>query len=404
MSKPKKISALGKRTQLAVLGRDTDGQHGFINPPVYHGSTVLFPTASDLLNRKNYSGFRDKGHQPYSYGLRGTPTTDALEEVLTELDGGEGTVLLPSGLAAVTLSLLTVAGAGDHVLMTDSVYQPTRVFCAGTLKRMGVETTYYDPRIGGDIAALFRDNTTAVFTESPGSQTFEIQDINAIAKAARDRDVAVVVDNTWATPLFFRPLDHGADMTVQAGTKYFCGHSDVMMGSITANAAWWPRLRRTHDEIGMALAPDDVFLTLRGVRTMAVRLAQHQASAIEIAQWLEKRPEVSRVLHPALESHPDHHLFKRQFTGSTGLFSAVLNPIETDRFHAFLDSLTLFGMGYSWGGYESLIIPFDSAPYRTATTFQAEGPCVRLHIGLEDTADLKDDLDQAFRIMNADHG
>lgn len=386
------------RTKLATLGRDTEGQHGFVNPAVYHGATVLYPTVEKLLARKSYGGFRDKG-KGYSYGLRGTPTMDALEEVLTELDGGEGTVLVPSGLAAVTLSLMTVAGAGDHILVTDSVYEPTRIFCDGTFARFGVETTYYDPRIGAGVANLFHDNTKAVFTESPGSQTFEIQDIAAIAAAAKSVGAAVINDNTWATPINFRPLEHGADLVLYAGTKYFTGHADVLMGSITSNEAWWKRLRRTHNEIGMGLAPDDVFLTLRGLRTMAQRLAQHESSALDIAAWLESRPEVSRVLHPGLASHPDHALFKQQFDGSTGLFSVVLNPAPKPAFHTFMNTLTLFGMGYSWGGYESLAIPFNTAPYRTATVFEAEGPCVRFHIGLEDPEDLKEDLDRAFVAM-----
>lgn len=398
MSSRKALSDLAPDTYLVTGGRRPDEQNGFINPPVFHGSTVLFKTVEELLARQRYTGFRDRG-QSYTYALRGTPTTDALEEVLTELEGGMGTVLLPSGLAAVTLSLMSVLGAGDHLLMVDSVYQPTRIFCNGTLKRMGIETTYYDPYAGSGIADLMRPNTKAVFTESPGSQTFEIQDIAGIAKAAHAHGAAVIMDNTWATPLYFKALEHGVDIVLHAGTKYFSGHSDVMMGSITANDAWWPRLRQTHDEIGMQLAPDDVHLVLRGMRTMGVRLRHHEKSALDIARWLDARAEVSRVLHPALESHPDHAAWKAQFSGSTGLFSVVFAPVSRDAFHAFMNALAFFGMGYSWGGFESLAVPFDCATYRTATAFDMEGPCVRFHIGLEDTNDLKADLDQAFAVM-----
>lgn len=389
-AKPAAIRALKVETDLVVAGRDPHAHFGFVNPPVYHGSTVLYPDVKTLKSR----------NQPYVYGRRGTPTTTALETAIDTLEGSAGTALTPSGMNAISTALLSVVKSGDHVLVTDSVYQPTRLFCNTVLARLGVETEYYDPLIGGGIKDLMRPETSVVFTESPGSQTFEMQDIPAIADIAHKAGACVMMDNTWATALNYKPLDFGVDLSIQAGTKYIVGHSDVMMGAISANAHYWPALHETHNTLGLCLGPDDVYLAQRGLRTMKVRLDHHEAAALEIAAWFEARPEVARVLHPGLASHPQHALFKRDFKGSSGLFSLVLNPVSEPALHAFLDALTLFGMGYSWGGYESLVVPFDCSSYRTATKPEFEGPTLRFHIGLESTDDLKADIVQAFTAMH----
>ena len=388
-----KSSALAAETRLVTAGRDPSSQHGFVNPPVYHGSTVLYPTAADLLARRSR----------YQYGRRGTPTSEALEDALRSLEGPNcaGVSLLPSGMAAISTALLSAVQAGDHILVTDSVYRPTRVFCNSALSRLGIETTYFDPLVGDDFASLFRANTRAVFLEAPGSQSFEMQDVPALAAIAHERKATVLLDNTWATPLFFRPLDNGADLVIQAGTKYIVGHSDVMLGTVSANAAALPRLKETMNIYGLCVGPDDIYLALRGLRTMAVRLERHQQSGLAIARWLASRPEVLRVLHPGLESDPGHAIWKRDFTGASGLFAVVLKPAPEAAVHAMLDSLKLFGMGFSWGGYESLVIPFDCAGYRTATTWNPGGPTLRFHIGLEDVGDLTADLEQGFAKMAA---
>jgi cysteine-S-conjugate beta-lyase len=380
-------------TRLVTRGRDTKAQKGFVNPPVFHGSTVLYPTADDLHAHRS----------EFQYGRHGTPTTRALQDVLTSLEGPQcaGVGLAPSGLAAITTTLLSVLKAGDHLLVTDNVYRPSRNFCTGMLARYGVETTFFDPLIGADIEGLFRPNTRAVLVEAPGSQSFEMTDIPAIAKIAHARDALVIDDNTWATPLFHRSLDQGVDISMQAATKYLGGHSDIMFGTISANAKAWPQLAEGIRLLGVCAGPDDVYLALRGARTLAVRLAQHYRSALEMARWLATRPEVLRVLHPALESHPGHAIWKRDFTGASGLFSIVLKPVPQKAVDALLDSVTLFGMGYSWGGFESLVIPFDCDGYRTATKWAPGGPTLRFHIGLENVEDLKADLDRGFAALNA---
>ena len=384
-------AALRSRTRLVHAGRNPSEQHGFVNTPIYRGSTVLADTIDD------YQG----GLNRYTYGTQGTPTTDALATAWTELAGASGTVLTPSGLAAITVALLAVLGTGDHLLVTDSAYFPTRRFCDGTLKRFGVETTYYDPKLGGGIAELFRPNTRAVMVEAPGSQSFEMQDVPAIAEAARARDVCVVMDNTWATPLFFPPHARGVDIAIEAGTKYLSGHSDLLLGLTSANDRYWPALKRCFTEFAMCAGPEDVFLALRGLRTMELRLREAERQALAMARWLAERPEVLRVLHPALPDSEGHDLWRRDFLGSSGLFSVVLKPAPRAAVAAMVDGLELFGIGASWGGYESLVIPFDCAPYRTATAWNPGGPTLRLSIGLEDLDDLRGDLDRGFARLRA---
>ena len=384
-------AGLRSRTRLVHAGRDPQEQHGFVNTPIYRGSTVLADTIDD------YQGGRNR----YTYGTHGTPTTDALTTAWSDLAGAEGTVLTPSGLAAITVALLAVLGAGDHLLVTDSAYFPTRRFCDGTLKRFGVETTYYDPTVGAGIAELFRPNTRAVLVEAPGSQSFEMQDIPAIAAEAHRRDICVVMDNTWATPLFFPPHARGVDIAIEAGTKYLSGHSDLLLGLTSANARYWPALKRCFTEFAICAGPEDVFLALRGLRTMELRLREAERQALDMARWLQARPEVLRVLHPALPDDAGHAIWKRDFLGSSGLFSLVLEPTSRAAVAAMVDGLELFGIGASWGGYESLVIPFDCGSYRTATTWAPGGPTLRLSIGLEDIDDLKADLDRGFARLRA---
>jgi cysteine-S-conjugate beta-lyase len=380
-------------TRLVTSGRDTKAQQGFVNPPVVHGSTVLYPTAEDLHAHRG----------EFQYGRHGTPTTRALQETLKALEGAHcaGVGIAPSGLAAITTALLAVLKAGDHLLVCDNVYRPSRNFCNGLLARYGIETSYFDPLIGSAIDTLFKPNTRAVLVEAPGSQSFEMPDIRAIAEVAHARGALVIDDNTWATPLYHRSLEQGVDISIQAATKYIGGHSDIMFGTISANATAWPLVAETIRLLGVCAGPDDVFLALRGMRTLSVRLAQHYRSGLEMARWLATRPEVARVLHPALETDPGHAIWKRDFTGASGLFSIVLKPAPQKAVDAMLDTVKLFGMGYSWGGFESLVIPFDCDSYRTATKWSPGGPTLRLHIGLENVDDLKADLERGFAALKA---
>jgi cysteine-S-conjugate beta-lyase len=380
-------------TELVTAGRDTQAQKGFVNPPVVHGSTVLYPTADDLHAHRG----------EYQYGRRGTPTTKSLQEAVMALEGPRcaGVGIAPSGLAAITTTLLAVLKAGDHLLVCDNAYRPTRNFANGMLTRYGVDTTYFDPLIDGGIAALLKPNTRAVVVEAPGSQSFEMPDIPAIAAVTQARGVLLIDDNTWATPLFHRSLDQGVDISIQAATKYIGGHSDIMFGTISANAEAWPLIAEAVQLLGVCAGPDDVFLAIRGLRTLAVRLAQHHRAGLEMARWLQTRPEVVKVLHPALESDPGHAIWKRDFTGASGLFSVVLKPAPQKAVDALLDSVQLFGLGYSWGGFESLVIPFDCSGYRTATKWAPGGPTLRFHIGLESVEDLKADLTRGFAAFNA---
>jgi cysteine-S-conjugate beta-lyase len=379
-------ASLRSRTRLVQLGRDSEESQGFINLPPFRGSTVLYPDVATLKSRA----------QRYTYGTHGTPTTHALSSAWSDISGAAGTVLVPSGLAAIVVALMTALNAGDHLLITDSAYSPARLFADKTLKRMGIETTYYDPCVGARIEAFIRPNTKAVLTESPGSQTFEIQDIPAIAEVAHAHGVCVLMDNTWATPLYFPPHVHGVDMAIEAGTKYLSGHSDLLLGLVSANEAWFERLHRTVDLMAIPPGAEDVFLALRGLRTMELRLREAERQGLALARWLQERPEVLRVIHPALPDHPGHALWARDFKGSSGLFSIVLKPASEAAVAALLDGLELFGLGFSWGGYESLAVPFDSAPIRTATRWAPGGPTIRFSVGLEDIEDLKADLDRGF--------
>lgn len=373
-------------TRLAHLGRDVDAAIEVINPPVYRASTVLFPSTAALT----------EPGRAYTYGRRGTPTVRALEEAITALEGGARTVLTPSGLSAVACALLAFARAGAHVLITDACYEPTRRVALRVLERFNVDVSFYDPAIGAGIAGLMRPETTIVFCESPGSLTFEVQDLPAIAKAAHATGAVVIADNTWASPLYLKPLALGADISVHSATKYIAGHSDALLGTITANEAHTKALVDCHGTLGLCAAPDDVYLALRGLRTLSVRLARHFESALHIARWLASRPEVARVLHPALPDDPGHALWQRDFAGASGTFGFVLKPCRKEAVAAFADSLTLFGIGYSFGGYESLVLPLDPAAIQRTVKPWREGPVVRLHIGLEDPDDLIADLSQGF--------
>ena len=388
-SKDKSGKELSPQTKVLHLGREPDAQHGFVNTPVYRGSTVLFPTLDLLKSRK----------QAYTYGRRATPTTEALERAITDLEGGASTILTSSGLGAVSTALLAFVQSGDNILVTDSVYQPTRTFCDKMLARLGVETTYYDPTIGDGIAKLIKPNTRLIFAESPGSQTFEMQDIPGIAKVARAKNLWLLADNTWASPLLCQPLALGCDVSVQAATKYIVGHADAMLGAVTANARASKYIDNAKEALGTCPGSEETYLGTRGLRTLDVRLQRHMASALAIARWLEDRPEIERVIHPGLPSHPGHAIWKRDFAGASGLFAAILKPVSQPTLAAFLDHLKLFGMGYSWGGYESLVIPFDPSSYRTATKWTDAGTALRFHIGLDAVDDLIADLRAGFERM-----
>lgn len=379
------------RTRLVHAGRNPEDQHGLVNPPVYHGSTVLFPTL-DALERASADPFTG-----VYYGRHGTPTQFALQDAVTDLAAGAGAVTVGSGLAAIGVALLSVVEQGDHLLVSDNVYGPTRRLCDGWLTRMGVATTYFDPMAGPELAGLIRPETRAVFLESPGSLTFEVQDVPLLAEVGHAHGLSVIVDNTWATPLLFPALAYGADLCVQAGTKYIVGHADAMLGLVIAgDDRHLEALRHTRAVLGHSIGPDDCYLALRGLRTLDVRLRRHESNAMALAEWLAARPEVTRVLHPARADHPGHAVWARDFEGASGLFGIVLQPCGRAALAAMLDGLALFGMGYSWGGFESLILPVQPEKLRSATAWNTPGPCLRIHAGLEDVADLKADLAAGF--------
>ena len=380
-------------TKAVHAGRHPERFEGAVNPPVFHASTILAESLADWERKRLDRAADAPGTY---YGRLGTPTTRALEEALTALEGGHRTVLTPSGVAACGVALLACVEQGAHVLIPDSVYGPTRHFATRFLERFGVETTFYDPLVGAGVDALLRPSTRVVFLESPGSLTFEIQDVPAICEVARRRGITTMMDNTWATPLYFKPLAHGVDVSIQAATKYVVGHSDAMLGAITATREAWPPLGSTYHELGQCAGPDDVYLGQRGLRTLPVRLKRHWETGVRLAEWVARQPEVERVLHPALPADPGHALWKRDFTGASGLFGVQLKPVGEPAFAAFVDGLELFGLGASWGGYESLIMPTHPEELRTATKWQYRGPCFRIHAGLEDPDDLLADLAAGF--------
>lgn len=372
-------------TKAILGGRTPEKFDGAVNTPVYHASTILYPSLAAIRGTQKI---------PFTYGRRGTPTSHALETAINDLEGAAGTVLTPSGASAVSLAILSAVKAGAHMLMVDTAYYPTRKFCDDVLRNMGVETEYYDPLIGGDIAGLIRDNTALIFMESPGSQTFEMQDVPAIVAAAKAKGVMTAIDNTWATPLFFKPLAHGVDMSIQAATKYIVGHADALLGTIATNEAHHKKLRSVHGQLGLCAGPDDIYLALRGLRTMPTRLKQHQQAALHIAEWLQSLAFVRRVLYPALPDAQGHDIWQRDFLGAAGLFTFEMEPCSEAQLAAMLDNMRLFGMGYSWGGFESLIVPCEIT--RTATRFETDGQMLRLNIGLEHVDDLKEDLSDGF--------
>lgn len=383
-------------TVAVVAGRDPASHYGAVNTPAYRSSTILFKTFAEFEAAEI-----DPARMKFAYGRLGTPSSAALEDAIARLEGGAHCRLAPSGLAAIATALLAFVSAGDHVLMTQGAYPPARRFAESMLKRLGVETTWYDPLIGAGIAELMRPNTKIVYVESPSSGLFEVQDIPAIADAAHAHGAIVMMDNTWASPLFFKPFAHGVDVSIQAATKYIVGHSDAMLGAITCTEAGWHTLRGAHRELGQMAGPDDIYLALRGMRTLAVRLATHHKNGIALARYLKERREVERVNHPALEDDPGHAIWKRDFTGASGLFSVLLKPsVSKAALAAMLDGLRLFAMGYSWGGFESLAAPFQMSRYRPELG-ALEGWGVRIHAGLENIDDLLEDLDAGFARLRA---
>ena len=383
-------------TLLTHVGGSPTDRHGAVNPPVYRASTILFPTVAEWeASRVHANRFK-----VLRYGQLGTPTTFALEEAIAALEGGYRAMLLPSGLAAATTVLLALLKSGDHLLMTDSAYQPTRHFAKVILARYGISTTFYDPCIGAGIESLMRPETRVIFLESPGSITFDVQDLPAIASVAHAHGALIAIDNTWATPYFLPAMQLGADVSIIAATKYIGGHSDVLLGTVTTTEPLYERVRSMVAELGYSVSPDDAFLALRGLRTLGVRLERHQTSALQVAQWLQGRQEVKQVMHPALPTDPGHVIWKRDFTGASGLFGVVLHPVPKAAVDAMLNALRLFGMGASFGGFESLAIPMDSTRLRHLTG-SADNRFIRIHVGLEDPSDLIADLEQGFAQLNA---
>jgi len=388
-----------QETTVVHSGLHPERHQGAVNPPVFHASTILSETVEEFRRRRKNWIIEQPGTY---YGRFGTPTIESLQEAIAALEGGHRSVVYPSGLAACAGALLAFLSAGDHLLMSDTVYGPTRNFAKGLLKRFGVSTTFFDPLAGASIESLIQPETRVIYVESPGSLTFEVQDVPAIAEAAHRRGIMVIADNTWATPLYFKPFAHGVDVSVQSATKYIVGHSDAMLGAITCTKEAWPKLRRSTHELGQTAGPDDVYLGQRGLRTLAVRLKRHWEAGMALAGWIARQAEVERVLHPALPGDPGHAIWKRDFTGACGLFGVVLKEGVTDRaLCAMIDGLELYGIGSSWGGFESLIVPFDPRETRSATQWPHRGPCFRIHAGLENVEDLIADLEAGFERLRS---
>ena len=380
-------------TKIIHKGRDPDSNHGIINPPVYHASTIAWGTVEEMQKR------RERRWEPgvYTYGRHGTPTHEALEEAYAAVSGGYRSVAVASGLAAINAAMLAYLKQGDHILMVDCVYGPARNFCDNVVGRFGVETTYYDPAIGSDIKHLIKENTKIVYVEAPGSLTFEMQDIPAIAEEAHKAGCVVIMDDTWSAGIYFKPFEYGVDVCAMAATKYIVGHSDVMMGLITSTEEQWNIVRPSASALGCNSGPDDIYLALRGLRTLKVRLDRHQQTGLLLADWLKDRPEVESVFHPGLKNHPGHEIWKRDFTGASGLFSFVLKDNYSEKqIHSMLDGMELYAMGASWGGFESLIMPANPSSSRSATEWLHKGQLVRIHAGLEDPSDLIADLEKGF--------
>ncbi len=388
---------MNRNTKIVNAGRSKKWAENVVNPPVTRASTIVFNSVKEMKHAT-----ANKANQVMFYGRRGTTTSFAFSDAMTELEGGAGCALYPCGTAAITNAILSFVETGDHILMVDTVYEPTRDFCNKMLKKLGIETTYYDPLIGAGIEALIQKNTKLIFLESPGSITMEVQDIPTISAIAHQHNCIVMLDNTWASPINCKPFELGVDVSIQAATKYVVGHSDVMLGTATATEEHWPALRESSYLMGQCTSPDDLYLALRGIRTLGVRLAQHEKNALAVANWLKSRDEVETILHPAFDSCPGHEFFQRDFSGANGLFSFVLKRSNNDAITALLDGMKHFKMGYSWGGFESLILAIQNVgALRSATSWPYKGALIRVHVGLEDVDDLIADLDQGFARLNA---
>lgn len=386
-----------RETTLIHAGRHPENFLGAVNPPVYRTSTVLARDLAEWDEKHRQQATHDE--PALFYGRHGNPTSRSLQEAVAEIEGGYKGFVYPSGVSACTSAILSCVAAGDHMLVPDSVYGPVRRISGTLLKRMNVEVEFYDPAIGAGIEALIRPNTSVVYVEAPGSLTFEMQDIPAISEVAHRHGAVVIMDNTWATPLYFRPFEKGVDISVHAATKYIVGHSDAMLGVATATREMYDRLKATTLDLGQIASPDDCYIGQRGLRTLHVRLERHWQNGLKLANWVKEQPEVTTVLHPALPDDPGHALWKRDFQGACGLFAFVMDEAQQSKRAAFIDALALFGLGGSWGGFESLVMPV--MPPRTVTPWPHKGPCFRLHAGLENVDDLIADLDHAFQTIRS---